>query len=315
MSKQITSTILMIRPVSFRMNAETAVNNYYQKVIEGLTPEKAQVQALAEFDKFVDVLRAHDVNVIVVDDTQVPETPDSIFPNNWISFHHDGSIALYPMYAENRRAERRSDIKDILADNGFSVERIKDFTSFESVAKYLEGTGSMLLDRDNHIVYAAISGRTDEEVLEAFCVEFGYKAVPFRANQTVNSERLPIYHTNVMMCVTDKLAIVCLDSIDDADERAAVVNSFQATGKQIIDISEDQVNHFAGNMLALTNPEGKKFLVMSAAALQSLNDDQLAIINTHYMIISRHIDTIEALGGGSARCMMAEIFLPISQEN
>jgi hypothetical protein len=310
MSKQITSTILMIRPVSFRMNAETAVNNYYQKVIEGLTAEQAQVQALAEFDNFVDVLQGHDINVIVVDDTNDPETPDSIFPNNWISFHHDGSIALYPMYAENRRQERRSDIKDILAENGFTVERIKDFTSFESEAKYLEGTGSMLLDRDNHIVYAAISGRTDVEVLDSFCEEFSYKSVPFRANQTVNGERLPIYHTNVMMCLTDKLAIVCLASIDNADERAAVINSFDATGKQIIDISEAQVNHFAGNMLALTNPQGKKFLVMSAAALQSLNEDQLAIMKGHYEIVASAIDTIEALGGGSARCMMAEIFLP-----
>ena len=310
MSKQITSSILMIRPVSFRMNTETSVNNYYQKVVEGLTPEQAQVQALAEFDGFVDVLRAHGINVIVVDDTNDPETPDSIFPNNWISFHHDGSIALYPMFAANRRQERRSDIKDILAEHDFSVERIKDFTSFESVAKYLEGTGSMLLDRDNHIVYAAISGRTDVEVLAAFCEEFSYKSVTFRANQTVGGERLPIYHTNVMMCVTDKLAIVCLDSIDDVTERTAVENSFQSTGKQIIDISEEQVNHFAGNMLALTNPQGKKFLVMSAAALQSLKDNQLAIINEHYEIIASAIDTIEALGGGSARCMMAEIFLP-----
>ena len=300
----------MIRPVSFSMNAETAVNNYYQQVIDGLTAAKAQENALAEFDRFVEKLRSHEIEVIVVNDTHDPETPDSIFPNNWISFHHDGSIALYPMYAENRRQERRSDIKDILTKHDFTVERVKDFTSFESVAKYLEGTGSMLLDRDNHIVYAAISGRTDEEVLAAFCEEFSYKTVSFRANQTVNGERLPIYHTNVMMCVTDTLAIVCLDSIDDADERAAVVNSFTSTGKQIIDISEDQVNHFAGNMLALTNPKREKFLVMSAAALESLNDDQLAIINEHYEIIASAIDTIEALGGGSARCMMAEIFLP-----
>ena len=300
----------MIRPVSFSMNAETAVNNYYQQVIDGLTAAKAQENALAEFDRFVEKLRSHEIEVIVVNDTHDSETPDSIFPNNWISFHHDGSIALYPMYAENRRQERRIDIKDILTKHDFTVERVKDFTSFESVAKYLEGTGSMLLDRDNHIVYAAISGRTDEEVLAAFCEEFSYKTVSFRANQTVNGERLPIYHTNVMMCVTDTLAIVCLDSIDDADERAAVVNSFTSTGKQIIDISEDQVNHFAGNMLALTNPKREKFLVMSAAALESLNDDQLAIINEHYEIIASAIDTIEALGGGSARCMMAEIFLP-----
>ena len=310
MSKQITSTILMIRPVTFRMNTETAVNNYYQKVVEGLTPDQAQIQALAEFDKFVDVLRGHDIEVIVVDDTINPETPDSIFPNNWLSFHHDGSIALYPMYAENRRPERRHDIKDILADNNFRVERIKDFTSFESVERYLEGTGSMLLDRDNHIVYAALSGRTDKEVLDAFCEEFSYQAVPFHANQTVNNERLPIYHTNVMMCLTDTLAIICLDSIDDSHERNSVIKSLESTNKQILDISEEQVNHFAGNMLALSNTKGKKFLVMSAAALQSLNEDQLAIINDYYEIISSAIDTIEALGGGSARCMMAEVFLP-----
>ena len=279
MSKQITSTILMIRPASFRMNAETAVNNYYQKVIEGLTPDQAQMQALAEFDKFVDVLRSHDIEVIVVDDTMDPKTPDSIFPNNWISFHHDGSIALYPMYAENRRPERRDDIKDILADYNFSVERIKDFTSFESVERYLEGTGSMLLDRDNHIAYAALSGRTDEDVLASFCEEFSYEAVSFHANQTVNNERLPIYHTNVMMCLTDTLAIICLDSIDDSHERDSVIKSLESTNKQIIDISEEQVNHFAGNMLALSNTKGKKFLVMSAAAFQSLNEDQLAVIS------------------------------------
>ena len=269
-----------------------------------------QENALAEFDRFVEKLRSHEIEVIVINDTHDPETPDSIFPNNWISFHHDGTIALYPMYAENRRQERRTDINDILADNNFTVEQVKDFTSFEANGKYLEGTGSMLLDRDNHIVYAAISGRTDVEVLETFCEEFSYKAVSFRANQTVNGERLPIYHTNVMMCLTDQLAVVCLDSIDDADERTALVQSLELTGKEIIDISEEQVNHFVGNMLALSNPQGEKFLVMSAAALQSLHDDQLVIIKEHYEIIASAIDTIEALGGGSARCMMAEIFLP-----
>jgi hypothetical protein len=214
------------------------------------------------------------------------------------------------MYAESRRLERRDDIKDILSDNDFTVEQVKDFTFYESKKKYLEGTGSMLLDRDNHIVYAALSARTDAEVLDAFCEEFSYKAVTFQANQTVNGERLPIYHTNVMMCLTDKLAIVCLASIDDVDERNALVNSLESTGKQIIDISEEQVNHFAGNMLALNNTHDKQFMVMSAAALQSLDDDQLVIINEHYEIIASAIDTIEALGGGSARCMMAEVFLP-----
>ena len=315
MSRQITSSILMIRPVGFSMNIETAVNNYYQQVIDGLSEEQAQKQALGEFDKFVEILRSHDVEVVVVDDTYDSETPDSIFPNNWLSFHHDGTIALYPMYAESRRLERRDDIKDILADSNFTVEQVKDFTFFEAKKKYLEGTGSMLLDRDNHIVYAALSARTDAEVLDAFCEEFSYRAVSFQANQTVNDARLPIYHTNVMMCLTDVLAIVCLASIDDIDERNVLVSSLESTDKQIIDISEDQVNQFAGNMLALANAQGKEFMVMSAVALQSLHDEQLTIIRQYYEIISSPIDTIEALGGGSARCMMAEIFLPKTNIN
>jgi hypothetical protein len=310
MSRQITSTILMIRPISFYTNPQTAVNNYYQKVIDGLTEEQAQVQALAEFDQFVAVLRAQAIEVIVVSDTPATETPDSIFPNNWLSFHHDGTIALYPMFAENRRLERRDDIKDIMLDHGYAVERVKDFTSFEVENKFLEGTGSMLLDRDNHIVYAALSDRTNAEVLNNFCEEFSYQAITFRANQTVDGDRLPIYHTNVMMCLTEKLAVVCLACIDNIEERNALVNSLASTGKQVIDISEDQVSQFAGNMLALNNAAGEKFLVMSAAALQSLRDDQLAILASNYKIISSSLDTIEALGGGSARCMMAEVFLP-----
>ena len=300
----------MIRPVNFKMNAETAVNNYYQKVIDGLTPEKAQQQALSEFDVYADKLKAKGIDVVIIDDTIDPETPDSIFPNNWISFHHDGTIALYPMFAENRREERREDISDLLRDNGFEVEQIKDFTEFENQGKNLEGTGSMLLDRDNHIAYAALSARTDKDVLDEFCEEFSYTPVTFKASQTVDGTRLPIYHTNVMMCLTDKLAIICLDSIDDDKERSGIVESLESTRKQIIEISEQQVNQFAGNMLAVKNKVGKEFLVMSAAALQSLNEEQITSIEEHYEIISSSLDTIEALGGGSARCMMAEVFLP-----
>jgi len=310
MSKQLTSSILMIRPVGFKLNKETAVNNYYQHVIDGLTEAHAQEQAVGEFDEFVEKLRSRAINVIVVNDTSESDTPDSIFPNNWLSFHDDGTIVLYPMYAENRRLERRTDIKEILAGNNFLVEQVKDFTSFEASGKYLEGTGSMLLDRDNHIVYAALSERTDKEVLDAFCREFSYKAVSFRAYQTVNNERLPIYHTNVMMCLTDKLAIIGLSSIDDDNEREVLVSTVLSTGKQIIDISEAQIEHFAGNMLGLKNSDDKKFIIMSAAALQSLNQEQIVIIEEHYEIIASSLDTIEALGGGSARCMMAEIFLP-----
>lgn len=310
MSRQTTSSLLMIRPVSFKMNEQTAVNNYYQKVVEGLSPENAQTRAQEEFDGFVEVLRANGIHVTVVEDTQDPETPDSIFPNNWISFHHDGTVALYPMYAENRRDERREDIYDILKVDGFEIARIADFTAFESSKKFLEGTGSMILDRDNHLVYAAVSERTDIEVLNEFCEEFSYKPVVFHAYQTVNEERLLIYHTNVMMCLTEHLGIVCLDCIDDETERANLVASLQSSEKEILEISESQVNHFAGNMLALTNKDGEQLLVMSAAARQSLTDEQIQLINKYYKIVSSSLDTIEALGGGSARCMMAEVFLP-----
>jgi hypothetical protein len=310
MSRQVASSILMIRPVSFNMNTETAVNNYYQKVIDGLTPEKAQEDALLEFDTYANKLRENGIEVIIIEDTPDPETPDSIFPNNWISFHHDGTIALYPMFAENRRLERREDIRDILHDNGFEVEKIKDFTEFEYQGKNLEGTGSMLLDRDNHIVYAALSARTDKDVLDVFSEEFSYTPVTFRANQTVDGTRLPIYHTNVMMCLTDKLAVVCLNCIDDANEKSALISSLEKTGKHIIEISEDQVNQFAGNMLAVRNKDNEEFLVMSAAAHQSLKTEQINRIEKDYKIISSSLDTIEALGGGSARCMMAEVFLP-----
>ncbi len=310
MSRQLTDSVLMIRPVHFTLNPETAVNNYYQQVIDGLGPADAQTRALAEFEEFAARLRQHGLNVLVVEDTPDPETPDSIFPNNWLSFHHDGTMALYPMFAENRRLERREDMQAIVTRQGFVVERIKDFTFYEKEGKFLEGTGSMILDRDNHVVYAAISPRTNPEVLLSFCEAFSYRAVTFQANQTVGDERLPIYHTNVMMCLTDKLAVVCLDSIDDAGERQALQGSLRATGKEIIEITEAQVGHFAGNMLALTNNRGVPHMIMSAAALHSLSAGQKKAIEAHYTIIASSLDTIEALGGGSARCMLAEIFLP-----
>lgn len=310
MTQQLTSTILMIRPVGFKMNHETAVNNYYQKVITGITPEIAQEKALVEFDQFVDKLRKSGVEVIVLDDTLNPETPDSIFPNNWISFHADGRIGLYPMFAPNRRLERRKYLKMLMAQFALDVRNQEDFTSFEQKSQYLEGTGSMLLDRDNKIVYAAISARTDEEVLNEFCTRFDYQPVTFHANQDVNGERLAIYHTNVMMCLTDKLAIVCLDCLDNLGERELLISSLKRTNKQIIEISEDQVNHFVGNMLGMVNNKGEKLIVMSSAALGSLSAQQKDLIERDYKILSSSLDTIEALGGGSARCMMAEVFLP-----
>jgi len=306
---QITNYIMMIEPVSFRYNEQTAENNYYQKVIEGLTPESTQAKALSEFTEFVDKLRSKGVNVIVVKDTDFPDTPDSIFPNNWVSFHQDGTVGLYPMCAENRRAERREDILDTLVDDyGFHIEEIKDFTEFEEHDKFLEGTGSLILDRENKICYAAISIRTDEQAVLQFCDEFGYQPLCFGAYQNVGDERLPIYHTNVMMCVAKDFAIICLDTIDEKEERNQVIEMLEKTNKEIIEISEEQKEHFAGNMLQVMGD--KPYLVMSKSAYTSLDKNQIEKIEQHCPILYSSLDTIEACGGGSARCMMAEIFLP-----
>lgn len=311
MEKQSTDTLMMIRPVQFRYNEQTAVNNYYQKVLEGIQPEEVQEKAAAEFDAFVNKLRSKGIQVIVFDDTKETDTPDSIFPNNWISFHSDGRVGLYPMYAENRRLERRDDIFDQLVNEyGLKITEKVDFTGHEAIGAFLEGTGSMILDRPNKLCYAAISLRTDEKILDEFCEEFAYKAVKFVANQTVEGKRMPIYHTNVMMCIADNFAIICADSIDNPKERAFVVDSLKNTGKEVIEISEDQKHHFAGNMLQVKSTSGVPYLVMSAAAHQSLNKEQITRIEKHCEIISSSLDTIEALGGGSARCMMAEVFLP-----
>ncbi|MEM9052810.1 MAG: arginine deiminase-related protein [Bacteroidota bacterium] len=314
MSAQITNTIMMVRPFNFHFNEETAANNYYQKVIDGLDAASANEKAVAEFDAFVERLRSHSIDVIVFQDDAFPETPDSIFPNNWVSFHADGRIAMYPMFAENRRGERREEMFDIIADDfGFHVEEVEDFSGFETEGIFLEGTGSMILDRENHIAYAAESLRTDITVLETWCERFDYEYIAFTANQTVNGERLPIYHTNVMMCLGSEFSVICLNCIDNDVERKDVINSLKKTGKKIIEITENQKEHFAGNMLNVANKDGKEFLVMSSAAYGSLRPDQIEAIEKHATIIHSSLDTIEALGGGSARCMMAEVFLPKTQ--
>ena len=307
--KQITDTILMIEPIAFRYNEQTAVNNYYQQVLDGLSPDQTQKKALSEFNTFVDVLREKGINVIVVKDTLNPDTPDSIFPNNWVSFHESGNIALYPMYADNRRDERREDILDVLVDDyNFKINYIKDFTEFEDHDKFLEGTGSMVLDRENRICYAAISVRTDEQAVLQWCDVFDYTPVCFTATQDVDGERMEIYHTNVMICVADKYAVVCLDTVDDKEERKWLRSSLEVTRKEVIEISEEQKHRFAGNMLQLMGDE--KYLVMSTSAYNSLTEDQITKIEKYNPIISSSLDTIEACGGGSARCMMAEVFLP-----
>jgi hypothetical protein len=308
--QQITNTILMIRPVSFRMNEQTAVNNYYQKVLESLTPETAQFKALQEFDDFVEKLKAVGVNVIVVDDNEETDTPDSIFPNNWISFHENGDIALYPMFAENRRLERREDILETLEELGYQINNVVDYTSAEEEKIYLEGTGSLLLDRVNGKAYCALSPRADEDLLIEFCEDFEFTPVSFVANQTLNDQRVPIYHTNVMMCLGEKFSVICLDSIDDKKERKEVIKHLKEDKKEIIAITEDQVNSFAGNMLQVLGSDNKRYIVMSNSAFQSLTKQQINQLEKHGNVLYSSLDTIEACGGGSARCMMAEVFLP-----
>lgn len=306
--KQSTDTLLMIEPVAFYYNAETAENNFFQQKPER-TREEIQEQALKEFRSMVELLRSNHINVITVKDTELPHTPDSIFPNNWISMHSDGKIGFYPMFAENRRTERREDILEVLEDNGFQISDIIDYTSAEEEDVFLEGTGSVILDRENEIAYAAISPRTDEELFIEFCEDFEFTPVTFTANQTVNGERLPIYHTNVMMCVADKYVIICLDTIDDKKEKKFVAETLKSSGKVIIEISESQIHSFAGNMLQVNNGKDT-FLVMSKSAYDSLNSDQISKIESFDKILAPEIPTIEKLGGGSARCMIAEVFLP-----
>ena len=300
----------MIRPVAFRMNEQTAVNNYYQKVLDGLSPETVNAKAQEEFDTFANKLRMVGIDVTIVEDTLDPDTPDSIFPNNWISFHANGEVALFPMFAENRRLERREEILDILEDKGFVINDIMDYSSAEEDGFFLEGTGSIVLDRENDKAYCALSPRADEELFIEFCEDFEYTPVIFEAFQTVNNERKLIYHTNVMMCIGDTFAVICADCIDDKKERKLVLDSLKGDDKEIILISEEQMNNFAGNMLELQGTDERRYLVMSASAHKSLTKKQIAQLEEHITILSSSLDTIEACGGGSARCMMAEIFLP-----
>ena len=308
--KQITNNILMIRPVAFRMNEQTAVNNYYQKVLDNLTPATVNAKAQQEFDAFVEKLRAVGVHVTVVEDTVDPDTPDSIFPNNWISFHESGDVVLYPMFAENRRLERREDILDILEEQGFVINDIWDYTSAEEDDLFLEGTGNLLLDRTNEIAYCALSPRADEGLVIEFCEDFEMNPVIFEAFQTVDGERKNIYHTNVMMCLGDTFAVICADTIDDKQERKIVLNHLKESGKEVVLITEEQVNNFAGNMLQVVGANDTKYLIMSTQAYNSLTDNQIKTLEKHATILHSSLDTIEACGGGSARCMMAEVFLP-----
>lgn len=311
MSKGLASSVLMIRPVAFRYNEQTASNNYYQKFLDQLSKDEVQERARDEFDGLVEVLRNKGIEVVVIEDTLEQDTPDSIFPNNWISFHDDGRVGWYPMYAENRRLERRVEILKILQEQyDFQVRKMVDFSHYESDGRFLEGTGSMLLDRVNKIAYAAQSKRTDVRVLEDFCQSFGFKSLTFTSFQTVGTERLPIYHTNVMLSIGDSFAVLCADTIDNPVEKKSLIACLEDSGKEVIFITEEQKHQFAGNVMPVVNKLGKKYLVMSRTAHQSLTLEQIEQIEKHCQILSAPLDTIEACGGGSARCMMAELFLP-----
>ena len=293
----------MIRPVNFSFNAETAVNNSFQ--VAGAA-DRAQEQALAEFEGFVQLLRDNGVDVTVVEDTPDPYTPDSIFPNNWVSFHDDGTVCLYPMYAVNRRMERKPGVLETLSRR-FRIDATLDFSSYEKEGLFLEGTGSMVLDRDRRIAYACTSPRTDIEVLLDFCRKMGYVHDFFTA---MDAEGRSIYHTNVMMCIADRYAVVCLDALPIAAERAHLSATIRTSGKSVIPITLTQMNHFAGNMLQVHNQQGEKLLVMSSQAYASLDPEQIRQLTAFNRILHAPLTTIEMNGGGSARCMLAEIHLP-----
>ena len=307
--KQVANSILMIRPVAFRMNEQTIVNNHFQKELREMLPSAVNAKAQQEFDAFVEKLRAVGVNVVVVDDLLETDTPDSIFPNNWVSFHENGDVVLYPMFAENRRAERREDVLDILEQKGFVIENIVDFTSAEEENMFLEGTGSMILDRANAKAYCALSPRANEELFIEFCEDFDCAPVIFEAYHTVDGKKELVYHTNVMMSIGEHFAVICADMIEDKKERKMVLDNLRADGKEIILINEKQVNQFAGNLLEVSSADDKRFIVMSNAALESLNANQKKQLEKYGTILNVDLHTIETCGGGSARCMIAEIFL------
>ena len=308
MKKQITNTVLMVRPVRFRMNEETVVNNYFQEEMD-LKNEEINRQAQQEFDVFVHKLREVGVKVIGVDDIYEQNTPDSVFPNNWITFHQNGNVAIYPMFAENRRRERREDILDKVEEEGFLIENVYDYTDAEQENIFLEGTGAMVLDRVHRKAYCALSPRADEELFIEFCEDFEYTPVIFKAYQEVDGKQVPIYHTNVMMALGEDFAIVCLDTITDKSERKNLLHHLKEDKKEIISISPEQMCQYAGNMLQVQGKDST-YLVMSDAAYNALTPQQIQTIEKYTQILHSNLETIEICGGGSARCMLAEVFNP-----
>jgi len=293
--------ILMVRPYQFYFNQQTAANNFFQS---NINIENANELAIAEFDAMVEKLRAHQIKVNVVQDTKDPSTPDSIFPNNWVSTHTNGTLCLYPMYAENRRAERKSSVIEFLQSN-YKIENTLDLTDLEKEGIFLEGTGSMVLDHQNKLAYGCLSERLDKNAFNEWCDKMQFKAIAFKA---VDDKAQPIYHTNVMMCMGDQFVVICLESIPNELEKQLVLESFKKSNKEVIEISQDQLNHFAGNMLQVFDMHEKPHLIMSEQAHRSLDPAQVKNLEKYNPILPVSIPTIEALGGGSTRCMMAEIY-------
>ena len=294
--------ILMVRPYQFYFNQQTAANNFFQS---NVNIENANELAIAEFDAMVEKLRAHQIKVNVVQDTKDPSTPDSIFPNNWVSTHEGGTLCLYPMFAQNRRAERKSTVIDFLESN-YKIENTLDLTDLEKEGIFLEGTGSMVLDHQNKLAYGCLSERLDKNAFNEWCDKMQFKAIAFKA---VDDKAQPIYHTNVMMCMANQFVVICLESIPNEQEKQIVLESFKKSNKEVIEISQDQLNHFAGNMLQVFDTNEKPHLIMSEQAHTSLDPAQLKSLEKYNPLLPISIPTIEALGGGSTRCMMAEIYL------
>lgn len=300
----LASTILMVRPAAFGFNKQTAANNFFQSP-SSLTAEQLQQKAVQEFDNMVAALRSRDINVFVIDDTKEPVKPDAIFPNNWLSTSADGTVYVYPMYAPNRRPEKRDDILQLAANN-FIVNDLQDWSEYEAEGLFLEGTGSMIIDYENKIIYAAASGRTDKALLEKFAAANGFNAFLFAATDKNNQ---PVYHTNVLMALGEDFAVLCEETITDEQELIAIRQLLESTGHTIIPITKEQMYSFAGNMLQVKNNKNEKFLIMSQAAYDSLRKEQRELLGTFSTLLPIPVPTIEEVEGGSVRCMMAEIFL------
>ena len=310
--KQRTSHIMMVRPVSFGFNEQTAKSNAFQHEIDQQENASAQQKAQSEFDAYVKILQEEGVTVNVIQDSQEPKKPDAIFPNNWVTFHQDGTLVLYPMCTPNRRWERRRSILDMIG-MGYQINHEIDLSHYEEDEKFLEGTGSMILDRQNKVCYACLSIRTDEALLKEYCQKLGYEPVFF---DSVDENGKAIYHTNVMMAMAEKYVVICMESIPDAQQKELLLEKFKETGKEVVDISFEQVKHFCGNVIELANQKGESLLIMSEQAYKAFNQDQKERIEQHSKMVYAPIYTIEKIGGGGARCMVAEVFLPtLEMEN